>query len=296
MRKDFDTALLIPIGSSQEKIYGISHLFEHILISEIKNTGGFTTEDYIFLYGNNINFEKFLDALMKIEMDKINLKRQKDIIKKEIERNKNARNEKFFKKTWEKTIYEKSPLGTVKSVEKINIKDLIYLKEEVLNLPLYFYNKRNKLNVINGKIINRKSNGKFCILFNKNFSYEDILYKVIYFKNEIEKMFVVEKILQLKNPERYIQISEKREMNAFIMEKNCLFPDLCEIISLREKVLKNLKKEIYQIRQNFLEIALNELESIYFYNIPWDERIDRLFHVSNNDILELINEIRRGVK
>ncbi|MCP2520968.1 hypothetical protein NLB96_01520 [Candidatus Aminicenantes bacterium AC-335-K20] len=53
----------------------------------------------------------------------------------------------------------------------------------------------------------------------KNISYENVLYKVIYFKNEIEKMFLVEKILQLKNPERYIQISEKCETNAFIIKK-----------------------------------------------------------------------------
>ncbi|MEA3295821.1 MAG: hypothetical protein U9Q27_01595 [Patescibacteria group bacterium] len=101
----------------------------------------------------------------------------------------------------------------------------------------------------------------------------------------------IEKIFRFKNPQKYIQLTEKREMSALIIEKGCIFPKDYEINPLKVNALVEIKKEIERIRNNFLERALNELESIYFYNKSWVERIDKLLHTSSGDIINIMNKI-----
>ncbi len=256
---------------------------------------GFTVEDYIFLYCQNTDAEKFIETIKNIKITASELSKLKLILKKEIQKKTNTENEKFFKRIWKKTIYEKSPRGDLKLIDKINIKDIMNLKYKVLKMPLYFYGGNNKVNILNGKINYKKNNNQFNVLYNRYIFHKNTHYNIIYFINEIEKIYIIEKILQQKNPTKHIQISEKRKMSALILEKNCVFPQISEINFLKEKALEKLKTEINQIKKNFCERALNELESVFFYNIHWVKRIKKLFNISENDIIRIIKKVEKGI-
>ncbi|MBE0461276.1 MAG: hypothetical protein IBX60_06550 [Candidatus Aminicenantes bacterium] len=157
-------------------------------------------------------------------------------------------------------------------------------------MPLYFF-KRNGSVIIFNRSSNKKRKYMGLKITHRKHEFKKRFYDVYYFNGESEKLFLLKNMLQLVNSKKHIQLTEKREMSALIIEKGCIFPKDYEINPLKVNALVEMKKEIERIRNNFLERALNELESIYFYNKSWVERIDKLLHTSSDDIINIMNKI-----
>jgi hypothetical protein len=150
-----DSVVLIPIGSVKESICGITHLFEHLLITELESyqcyAEGHTTEDYIMLYGININHSIFLKALQNMDFNCRSITRQKKSIMEEVRSCKRKPEENFFKKVWRNTQYAKSPLGTIQGITQITKCDLQNMQKAITKMPFFFYTRdRGVVRFFNG--------------------------------------------------------------------------------------------------------------------------------------------------
>jgi len=104
-------------------------------------------------------------------------------------------------------------------------------------------------------------------------------------------MYLLERILRLRNPDRYIKLSEKKDLSAFIIEKGTIFPNTKDLIRLIEYSQKQIWHDIILISNNFYNRAINELESIYFYNLSWQQRIKNFSNVTNFNFIRLYEKI-----
>lgn len=294
---EFDkTALLIPNFYREQMINGLFHLYEHIIVhefEEVETLHGFTAEDYIFLYFREFSPDAILDRLKNMDFSKIDLTMEKRVLSYEFERERNNEEEDFFKKIWAGTCYEKSPLGDVPEIEKkTTTTDLMGLHEKVMNNPQFFYEKEKGLTIIDNSMSTTNMMSKEFLLTGKSSVSDDgRALTVCYFEGNIEPLFIIEKYIKERNPGKVVQVSEKKEMAALIIEEGCSFPAEDNISTIKKYILMQLKEDIKVIRRNFVDTALNELESIYFYGIPWQERLDYLDKLPEEQILKTVREI-----
>jgi hypothetical protein len=295
-------AFLLPAGSSDENVEGGSHLFEHLLVRALRKyfvyASGFTTEDYIILFCSKIKPPAFLNVIEGMKFDENDLYTDKEIIIKEIEEGKSIEAELFFSEVWRNTKYMKSPLGSIDYVKKISPGDLIELKDKIIGSEILCYEFEGNITDLSGNFKpGEKNNNDFNILDKFEIKYKNNLFDIFYIKGGIEKFYLLEKILGMKYPGRHIQINEKKRMSSFIIEKGLRYPVLEEISNLYGEALKLIENEINEIKKSFYDRALNELESIFFYNSTWLNRLEILFNIKDLHLFKVIDKLKhfRGV-
>ncbi len=294
-------------------INGLFHLYEHIIVHKligVETLHGFTAEDYIFLYFKNFSPSNIIDCLQGLDLNKIDLDMEKRVLSAEFERERNNEEEHFFRTIWQGTGYEKSPLGDVLEIEaKTTTADLAELHEKVMKHPQLFYEKDKGLTIVNQNrhvigcpkipgehkvhpYVRPENFRADCTLIEKRVtSYKEKTLKLFFFKGNIEPLYIMEKYLREQNPGKMVQISEKKEMSVFIIEEGCFFPAADNIGQIKKYVLAQLKQEIKGIKENFVDRALNELESMWFYDMPWTQRCDRLLRIPDEQLLKTMRSL-----
>lgn len=297
LNKEPTGAILLPTGSAHEEIKGISHILEHILIGKFlylnseSLVGGHTTEDYVILYCRKLYLTRIINTLKKIHVTSDELEFEKKKISFEIEDKSFMKAESFFRFVWQGTCYEKSPLGTADEVKRVSVKDIKDLWYQLLDKRWFFFSQEKGMEIVNKRIPIKKKETKQNIWLKKECIYRDKFYHIAYFSSRTEEMYLLGIILQALNPDNHIQLSEKRDQSALIMEKGTIFPCKLNITSLREAAIREVEELIIEIKNNFYEIALNELESHYFYDKPWSVRLETLKKTSEKQILDIIEEL-----
>lgn len=295
--KESLSVCLLPTGSAREKTRGISHLFEHILIAKISGayktgiTNGYTTEDYVIIFSANVNSAEVMQILRKMSFEKEEIGYHKQILLQEIERKSVNGEEAFFSFVWQGTVYEKSPLGTAAEVKMVTPAMLEDLREEILKQRLFFYNPAAGLEIVNGHRYRPHPRPGFDIPRSRSKTFRGKHYDIFYFENCVESCYLLVKILKNLNPGKHIQLSEKKEMSALILEKGTTFPGKHNIEPLRKEARQQLDRDISEIKANKNEIALNELESFYFYGKHWQDRIAELDKTEDRQLLDLAGKL-----
>lgn len=300
--KESFTACLLPKGAACEKVRGISHLFEHIMISKLihgcnaSTAAGHTTEDYIILFCNGITPEEIMETLFRMRFTGDEVARHKRILIKEIEMESTNDEEAFFRFVWLGSDYEKSPLGTVSDAASITPSMLEKTRLELLEKSLFFYGSETGVEIFNGNPQVPLHTPASTITWLRNKTFRERHYDICYVNRRVEAYYLLTRILKDLNPDKHIQLSEKKDMSAFILETGTRFPTGRNISPLREKALKQIESDLYGIRSNTDERALNELESIYFYGKRWQERIGELFKTTDRELSKLLMEccLERG--
>lgn len=289
---------LLPYGSANERVKGISHLFEHILISELclrykpLKIRGYTTEDYVVLFCTNITSREVVQTLQQKSFIKEDLELDKKDLIEEIKSESSKEEEAFFSFVWQGTVYEKSPLGTVKGVDTITSIMLRDFRAELLKNRLFFYNCSCGLQIINRDEFTPSFSPGLIISHRRYKAFQGKHYNIFYFNHSIESLHLLLKILKDLNPDKHIQLSEKKEKSALIFETGTRFPTNCHMEPLRERALLGLRHDLSIIKINVKERALNELESVYFYDRSWRQRIKKLFQTTNRQLLEMVEKIK----
>ncbi len=291
---------MIPSGSAEESIKGISHLFEHIAISKAyKSKGavritGHTTEDYIVLFSFNFFPEEFFALMNGMSFEAENTEQEKDVLIREIEREEHNEEEGFFKFVWSGTNYEKSPLGTIEAARGITPEILEEFRLKVVDMPLFFYKNHveDGLEIINPEAFSCTPPEDFTIYQRFEGAFDDRNYRIFYFTGWVEQMFLLKYILDVKNPELRIHVSEKKKSSAFIVEEGVIWPSAEEIDELRTQACDAIKKDEEQIKSYFPERALNELESVFFYNKRWPLRIQSALGTPTSQLLKILEKLK----
>jgi hypothetical protein len=60
---------------------------------------------------------------------------------------------------------------------------------------------------------------------------------------------------------------------------------------LKEKAFEGINRDLTDIKTNFREQAVNELENVYFYGQKWQGMVARLFNTTKNQLSELVKGI-----
>jgi hypothetical protein len=218
---------------------------------------------------------------------------QREILLREVEEKQSNEEETFFEEVWRNTKYAKTPAGNTIDIKTIGIRDISDLRYKIMAGPLFLYNKNSGLKQFNKHLHNvAPSKRKKTVDLIRGFKFAGTGYRVLFFEGEVEALFLIERILSIVNPEKLIQVSEKKTKSVLIIEKECEFPGYREIKEMIRKALKEIEKEINEIKEDFTEKALNELESIFFYNESWQNRIQRLYSYDNNYIYSIIDNLR----
>jgi hypothetical protein len=313
--KDSLVVCLLPTGSANENINGISHLLEHLLIVKflhtfkVKKPSGYTTEDYVIMFLPGIPLKKIMETLQGMSIGQRELESHKRILIKEIERESANEQEAFFRFVWHGTGsgYEKSPLGTVEDVHTITVDMLEELRREILKKQLFFYSNSTGLETLNASESENMTDTRVDTLpssfpginvtWRRDKTYQvkgkTRCYNICYFNSHIEAFYLLQQILKALNPGKHIQLSEKKRMSALIIEAGVQFPTANNIEPLREQTLRELDLDLSEIKENFRERALNELESCYFYGKSWQERIRQLFQTTDRQLLSMVREITK---
>jgi hypothetical protein len=254
---------------------------------------GYTTEDYFFLFCTGIKPRNVLDVIKNLELTKMELSLQKKIAIKEINQEMKNFEEAFFQKVWEGTPYELSPLGDIDGINRITTNIMLDCKTEILKNNVYFYYDNCKIKTINHITFPSKLKSKVKLRRRRYMSFNHKRYDVFYFTGGVEFMYLLERILLKENPGRHIQLSEKKQNSAIIIEQGVVYPDTIQISDKKEKILKEIKHEISRICDDFTDRALNELQSLYFYSLPWKRRIDFLSRITDEALLEVVHDLKK---
>ena len=301
-------ACLLPTGSASEEIAGISHLFEHILVTALQNhyrhaypkhrVHAHTTEDYVILFCSHYTTENIVQTLKGMNFEEIEVEDQKKQLKDEIEREALNREEFFFRFVWESGEYEKSPLGAVAGINTITGAILDDFRRQLLCQNIFFYSRGNGVEIVNlatmeiGPASGRLLSFPVAQTWRKSKIFQGKAYDIYFFDRDIEAFYLLEWVLKELNPARHIQLSEKKWMSALILEKGTEFPSTENIGFLIETAFAGISRDLADIKANFREQAVNELESVYFYGRQWGERVARLFRTTGDNLLELVQQIR----
>lgn len=294
------TGCLLPTGSACEPIHGISHLFEHILVTHLDSLDGHyilkahTTEDYIFIAGHTSK-DQILQSIKSLELDQSTLLTHKEQIKEEICKCSNYLRENFFSTIWQGTSYQRTPLGSVETIESITISHIQDLIKTVLNNPIFFYTHLNEVETNFDSRLQPSFDESISMVLPKPFTLKkekingERSYYIYFFNNKLEEFYLIQHILKIANPGKHIHLSEKRKMSALVFEEPLRIPQSNDLKILKDKALQEMIAITDSIKSNFPERALNEMESIYFYDKSWESRINRLFHISPSELIELIS-------
>lgn len=290
---------LLPTGSADEKIRGISHLFEHVLISKIVGKykplriKGLTTEDYVIIYVPGLTSGVIIGILKHMPFEKEEIDHHKQDLLREIKRESPKGEEAFFSFVWRNTAYEKSPLGTTAGIKTVTPGMLEELREEILRKHLFFYNPTTGLEIVNGHGYKQRPSQGIDTPRRRNTTFQGRCYDIFYFNDHIEPFYLLTGILKNLNPGKHIQLSEKKNMSALIFEKGTIFPGPRNIGSALKETRQQLHRDIAEIKANLSERALNELESYHFYGKPWQDRIVELDRTTERRLLDLVSELSR---
>ena len=292
--------MMIPSGSAEESIKGISHLYEHITISkaykskEGARVTGHTTEDYIVFFALNFSPEEFVALMDGMSFEPENTEEEKDVLIREIEREQHNEEEGFFKFVWSGSNYEKSPLGTVEAARGITPEILEDFRLNVMDMPLFFYkaNTEAPLQIVNGDAFTCECPEDFNLYQRREGEFEDVAYHIFYFEGWVEQIYLLKYVLEAKNPDCRIHVSEKKKSSAFILQEGAQWPAADEIEGLKSTAITAIKKDVEQIKDHFPELALNELESVYFYNKRWMDRIQAALETETSQLLEIIEKLK----
>jgi len=296
---NLNSVVLLPGGSANEKKRGISHLFEHLFIANLFRNNirdwvsGFTREDYIIILIAKINLKDLLTLTRNIKIEQEILTKEKDLVLNEIQHKKNSEAELFFNEVWRDTKYSHSPLGNISDLKNITIKDIVLFKEKILNGPIFLYSKNEGLSVHNKKSHKEQGYSKLRILKQKRrIFFRNNHYIVTYCKGEPGIIYLASRIISLFNPNSHIQVSEKKDLCALIMEEETKIPTGQDIYKLIPESLLRINEEVKGITNDFREVAINELESYYFYKKPWTLRIQQLASINEIQIVSLLNQLK----
>lgn len=292
--------MMIPSGSAEESIKGISHLYEHITISkaykskEGARVTGHTTEDYIVFFAMNFSPQEFVTLMDGMSFEPDNTEDEKNVLIREIEREQHNEEEGFFKFVWSGSNYEKSPLGTVEEAQGITPEILEDFRLKVMDMPLFFYsvNTEEPLEIVNGDAFTCECPEDFNIYQRREGEFEDVTYRIFFFNGWVEQMYLLKYVMDAKYPDLRFHVSEKKKSSAFIVQEGAEWPDADEIEDLKKKAIQAIGEDVEQIKDHFPELALNELESVYFYNKRWLPRIQAALDTETSQLLEIIEKLK----
>jgi hypothetical protein len=217
---------------------------------------------------------------------------EKMLIQEEVKGNNSNDSENFFRKVWKDTIYMASPLGDMASIERITREDMIRFKERILRDQIYCYDSYENVTIINNensKMKNIYPQG-FIYLGSTQIIFKKKSYEIFYFEGRPERLYLLERILKIKNPDKLTQLNEKKKRCALILESKSNFPENeNEISNLMPGALSSIMEDVSSIKSNFSERAINELESAFFYGDRWKNRIDTLLSTQSHEILNIID-------
>ncbi|MBE3140297.1 MAG: insulinase family protein [Thermoplasmata archaeon] len=292
-------AVLLPIIESHEKASGISHIIEHLTILKSRNEivlNGCTTEDYIFFFSNESSYGRVLDLVQNQWLNRSELEIAKRSVVAEIRRKRRETGEIFFSKVWSGTPYENSPMGTIRSIKSISLDSIKRYLEDLSRKPVYVLTQGNRV-LIHGdpSNVHNEARNKLKISRTGRFNYKGNSYRTIYFTNDNETLFLIEHMLFQNNPKKLIQLCEKKSMSALILEEGIVFPKIDELQILKKGALKEIRNIFRKTESNFIERALNRLESMYFQNVPWEKRMKYLFQLPNDQLFNTMRLLQASI-
>jgi len=297
MLNEINSVFLVPIGSGTEGINGISHLFEHLLIDHLvslygqNKIFGKTTEDYIIMFCEKMELSEFFKGLQNLQFKEDIIKREKEIIFNELKHQAQNENESFFRLIWKNTPYEKSPLGKFKNIQRISANDLENLKEKVLQMKLFGYSSSRGIEYVNN-FEKETSIKNFNVQKVKKIVFKGKNYQVFHFENIADEFYLLKAVLEILNKKKHIQISEKKKKSTFIVEQGTYFPDVQELKKLKGEAIKMISDQVNEIKENFCEMAWNELESFFFHKKTWTTRINNLLKTEDNTLSRILSKIQ----
>jgi hypothetical protein len=302
---------LLPGGSADETVNGLTHLFEHLLIKTLfegpQNAviAGYTTEDYILLSSNDLEPADYIETIHRMTFPEDDVERNKNGLLKEIHREASKKREEFFRKIWDGTPYEKSPLGTPRDVQSITPAEIESFRNRLLEKVHFFFTRNNGMERYEpekGITIESEDNPaslEVTGIKKKTMTFQGQGYNIYYVKNDnhriegsSEVLYLLVRLLQLQNPGKRIQISEKKAGAALILENGSLLPAVDTIHALWEPARRQIARDVESIASNFRERALNQLESNYFYGRTWESRIRRLYKLTPLQVTELLRQMK----
>ncbi len=289
-----EVVCLIPFGSANEEISGISHFFEHLIIAFLLGSYrakggvvyGHTTEDYIILFAVNLSAQEIWTGFKEIDFAAMPLERYRKTLLKEIDTERSNYEESFFSAVWMGTDYEKSPLGDALRVKEITVTELNGFREHVCRNNLYVYEPNNTAYIITPQweVVPSRT-PRVCSTGKAEKVMDGKHVNLYFFNDQIETSYLLVQILKELNPGKQVQLSEKKGLSVLIMEQGVQYPGPGNIDALRQHAIETIQAEISEIKTNFQETGLNELESLYFYQRPWKERIDQLMTTTSGELL-----------
>jgi hypothetical protein len=293
LKNKADSALLIPFGSIDERLNGEAHLLEHILCRQSPNIWGITREDYILLFMNQYSEKQIINLIQNLEISEEEVDRVRRIISQEIVQEYTAEEEINGRKIWQATVYEKSPLGTLEDLNKIKREHIEKVKRTILTKYLFFYKEAAHISRQTGaKNAIRSVCPGLGIVRTRKLGILKNMFNAFYFHQCPNELYMLKEIMKIFNPGRCILLSEKRKMAAFLIDQCCKFPDAHQIPSLKKNAIDVLYNEIEEIKSNFINRALNELETLYFRNLCWEHRILKTIHSTDTSIVNLMNKMK----
>jgi len=288
-----DSALLIPFGSVDERLNGEAHLFEHAVCWQSPYLWGVTREDYILLFMHQCAEKEIINLIRNLQISEEEIDRIKRIVLKEILQEHGKEEEICGRKIWQSTEYEKSPLGTFEDVQKIRRKELENVKRTILMRPLFFYKEATRIfPQREAKNMTQSVCPGLEIVRRRKLDFHKKIFLAFYFHQCPDELYVLKDIMKIFNSGRCVLLSEKRKMSAFLIDQGCKFPDRHQIPDLKKNAIDLLYRDIDEIKNNFIDRALNELESLYFRNLSWEDRIFRMIHSADASIVNLMCQMK----
>lgn len=292
---DLITTVLIPYIPTNYRNYTLAHLFEHIIISEFDNgIGGLTTNDYIMLFCSKCSNEEVVETMESLKIEEVNIERNREKIRSEIIKSMKVRNEIFFRKVWDGTIYEKSPVGTESEINIISRKDLIGMQKKVIKGTIYIYNNY-KISIFNKHVDKNNYKIKKINIINKStFKHDKNYYKRIIFEGESDIFNLICEMLSFFDPNRYVQLIEKKQLSTIILERDFIFPEYNELITLKTKCLKEIQRVNLLLDKSYFHKSMKELISFFYHNKIISDRIKYIFNIDDKEIIESILFLKKN--
>lgn len=301
MDKNNLLAVLLPTGSESETARGISHLYEHLLLAQINTRApgllwGHTTEDYIVLFFEKLSAGEIIPMIRGAVFGPDEMGRQYKKLQAELHREKENKDEAFFRFLWQGSRYERSPLGDIREIFGVTPGELEAFRDRLSQEDWYYFTAGEGVQAVTHD--NEPESGPEALTamnqgarWRKDVRFNGKTYDICYFSRDIEEMVLVRQMLKSLNPGRHIRLSEKKKCSALIMEKGICYPDAAAIPSLKEESLQVIHADIEEIKQDFESMAVNRLESEYFYGISWEERIDKLNRTPDEPIRNIFQRL-----
>jgi hypothetical protein len=84
-------------------------------------------------------------------------------------------------------------------------------------------------------------------------------------------------------------------MSALILEEGCVIPSATAITPHIGSILERISNDVGAIKAYTIDLAINELESMYFYNKTWQQRIDTLRNYRTSALVRLADKVNEVI-